>query len=254
MQITVKEAKFLKEGSGGKSGSWKLYKVVDDKNNEYTTFDTKAASLNPGAVIDIGDPIMKDNKLSFKEVVQVISSGTATALATPTPENGKNGMTPAQWEKKDLRDRVSFEAQTAFKGIVGMVSTIFGAEGKEIPGPLYASYEKALKWADSKLAPAPDQALSEQLKKMPSVGDKTEGKASPALPFKNAGEFYTACLKTYRLNKSLVDAEIVGKDLSDPKQRAEAWGSISMVHGVKANEENTTKAEDTIDPEELKFD
>ena len=54
---------------------------------------------------------------------------------------------------------------------------------------------------------------------------------APTPPFKNPGEFYTACNKVYGLNKTKVDAEIVGMDLEDEGQRATAWAAIAAVHG-----------------------
>jgi len=53
------------------------------------------------------------------------------------------------------------------------------------------------------------------------------------LDFKNLGEFYTACLKYFKLQKSSVDKEIPEYDLSIPDQRKRAWQQIVGVYGKK---------------------
>ena len=94
MQITVKEAKKVGEGTKKDGKPWKLYAVVNEDGIEYTTFDTKAGHITPGAVIEIGDITLKDgDKRSFKELV-VISEGPASG---PKP-NGD--MSKEDWEKK----------------------------------------------------------------------------------------------------------------------------------------------------------
>ena len=54
-----------------------------------------------------------------------------------------------------------------------------------------------------------------------------------SLKFKNAGEFYTACLKHLKLCKSKVDAEIPEYDLSKPDQREKAWQQIFGIYGQR---------------------
>jgi len=51
-----------------------------------------------------------------------------------------------------------------------------------------------------------------------------------ALEFKNPGEFYTACLKHFKLAKSRVDAEIAEFDISKPDQRKKAWETIIAIY------------------------
>lgn len=51
--------------------------------------------------------------------------------------------------------------------------------------------------------------------------------------FKNPGEFYTACLKKYKLSKSKVDAEVAAFDLTKADQRKRAWQTIESLYGVK---------------------
>ena len=54
-----------------------------------------------------------------------------------------------------------------------------------------------------------------------------------SLKFKNAGEFYTACLKQLKLSKTRVDAEIPEYDLSKADQREKAWQQIVAIYGQK---------------------
>lgn len=54
------------------------------------------------------------------------------------------------------------------------------------------------------------------------------------LTFKNPGEFYTACLKEFKLSKSKVDAEIANFDITKPDQRKEAWETIVAIYGQVA--------------------
>jgi hypothetical protein len=53
------------------------------------------------------------------------------------------------------------------------------------------------------------------------------------LAFKNAGEFYAACLFHFKLNKSDVEKEISMFDLTKESQRKQAWQSIVSVYGKK---------------------
>jgi hypothetical protein len=51
------------------------------------------------------------------------------------------------------------------------------------------------------------------------------------LEFSNPGEFYTACLKHFKLQKTDADKEISMFNLSDVKQRKDAWLQIIGVYG-----------------------
>jgi len=51
--------------------------------------------------------------------------------------------------------------------------------------------------------------------------------------FKNPGEFYTACLRQFKLTKTRVDAEIAEYDLSKADQRKKAWETITAIYGQK---------------------
>jgi hypothetical protein len=54
-----------------------------------------------------------------------------------------------------------------------------------------------------------------------------------ALEFGNPGEFYTACLKHFKLSKSTADREIPEYDLSNPGQRQKAWQQIVGIYNQK---------------------
>ena len=54
-----------------------------------------------------------------------------------------------------------------------------------------------------------------------------------SLTFKNVGEFYTACLKHFKLSKTQVEKETGVYDLSNPGQRAKAWQSIVEAYGFR---------------------
>ena len=93
----------------------------------------------------------------------------------------------------------------------------------------------------AKLAPPPKSTPQEEADKAVAPASAVTTQASEtsgtpdlaSLKFTNPGEFYTACLKYFKLAKSQVDREISLYDLSKPNQRAEAWKAIIAVYGVK---------------------
>lgn len=237
MQITVRSSKVAKTGESAK-GKWTLYVVVDDTTGvEYTTFDGKAHT-GAGAVLDIGEPEIKEGKHSFKKVVEIVK---AAAAPVSGPAGHTNGMTPEAWAEKDQLERWSRECNTCFMGISQMVSSIFAQPQEtrrdDIPEPLLSVYQNALKWADAhfttKSAPAPEKPKSgaPQSKSEPPQDD-----VNPTL-FKNPGEFYTACNKQFKVPKSIVDSEISGCDLTTDAGRLEAWGKVKAVYGEKPPDE-----------------
>jgi hypothetical protein len=62
---------------------------------------------------------------------------------------------------------------------------------------------------------------------------KSESVDLASLEFKNPGEFYTACLKHFKLSKSQADKEISIYDLTNPGQRQKAWQEIISVYSMK---------------------
>lgn len=248
MQITVKSTKALKSGTN-KNGEWELIGVTSEDGTNYTTFHKGAKNLSPGAVIEF-EPEIKEGKVSFKEY-KVISEGT------PAPVNGKPDMTKEDWAEKDRADRWSKECNTCFMGIMDLakVGSNFTEEQWIKLKPVY---DAALDWADRHFK-------ATTVKVSGSAGTATARKPEDktndphALIFQNAGEFYSACLKYYKLNKTQVDKEIVGYDLSQPAGRLGAWAMILSLYGAKDEKDTTQKAhaaegKETIEPDDLKFD
>jgi len=182
MQITVKEAKKVGEGTKKDGKPWKLYAVVNEDGIEYTTFDTKAGHITPGAVIEIGDITLKDgDKRSFKELV-VISEGPASG---PKPNCD---MSKKDWVKKQRIERDSFEAQTAYIHLpiyLQMDYSELSERGKEL-------WEAATQWCEAKI----DANMGQTSSKAPATETKAPKSTKPpaeGLTFKNVGEFLAAC-------------------------------------------------------------
>ncbi len=177
MQITIKSTRIIREGDG--SDGKRAYKWVSvmaddgsEKGTEYTTFDASVFKLGPGSVIDIGDPETKDGKLRFKKVASVISSVAAVATPpAPGPSSSpESDMSKEDWAEKQLIERASFEAQTAYKGAIELLAARgMAEEGKEL-------IEAALAWGIKRLNPT----LQEAITTMPHLArpeDQKEGKA-----------------------------------------------------------------------------
>lgn len=178
MQITVKEAKFLKEGES-KKGKWKLYKVIADDGTEYTTFDGKASHLTPGTIIDTGPVTLDGDNRSFKEV---------TVISEPVGVKPNGDMSKEDWEKKQRIERASFEAQTAYIHLpiyLQMDYSELSERGKDL-------WKAATQWCEAKL----DANMGQTSSKAPATPDKTpKSTETPAegFTFKNVGEFLSAC-------------------------------------------------------------
>ncbi len=95
---------------------------------------------------------------------------------------------------------------------------------------------------------------AEELEDMAEYGPETKPKAQPQkgkkdaqevppqeMTFKNPGEFYTACLKVFKLTKGKVDAEIAEFDLTKPEQRQRAWQTIVSVYGKQPSTEKPSE-------------
>jgi len=76
------------------------------------------------------------------------------------------------------------------------------------------------------------EQVSEELKEKEPETDLT------ALILRNPGEFYTACLKHFKLSKSKVDAEIAEYDITKVDQRKRAWETIITIYGHKIDSEH----------------
>lgn len=116
----------------------------------------------------------------------------------------------------------------------GRLSDVFTQDIEDIPGLVQqeeftteSAAQRARKEQSAPEEPARDPNVIKTT--APSAESQTEDLKS--LTLKNAGEFYTACLKHFKLPKTQVDAEVSMYDLSNPKQRADAWLQIVSVYG-----------------------
>jgi len=222
MQITVKESKVAKTGSNSK-GEWQLI-VVKDSNTgiDYTTFDKKALT-GPGSVLEIGKPDVKDGKFSFKKC-EIISS--APASVTNSRETS-----PEEWREKQRIERASFEAQTAFKGIIDLAVAWIG-QGKdpramdEVKEPLAL----AMGWADKRLA----ITVKEALKIAPHLDKEKPAPATEKIEelfpeeFKNVGEFLSWAVKKYKANSSDIMAALEVNKPADVNNFEVAKGKLEV--------------------------
>ena len=104
---------------------------------------------------------------------------------------------------------------------------------------LYPVYKAALDWAMAHFKPMTTIQTTTKPKPEPTKST-TEATDLSAMVFANAGEFYAACVKHFNLQKSVVEKEIQGFDLTDEKGRQEAWVAIVSIYGSKSNEEDQT--------------
>jgi|TARA_Y100000310_G_scaffold36889_1_gene34693 hypothetical protein len=154
MEIKVKSAKVLKTGENEK-GAWSLIKVVDETTGiEYTTFDKKA-HIGAGAVLDIGEPEIKEGKRSFKKC-EIISEDA------PRPQN--ESMTKEDWSAKDKIQRMSIERQVCLK----CATEVFVSRGESVRGEsvttLLGVAEEMYQWVSQKASPEATKSKSELVK------------------------------------------------------------------------------------------
>lgn len=232
MQITVSATKVGKSGKSDK-GPWELIVVTSEDGTDYTTFHTGAKHLSPGTIIDIGQPKIEAGKCSFKEY-KIISEPTTV---TPTTSSGREGppdMTPEMWAEKDRLERWSRECNACFMGLPELLKSEPG-EGKA-----KEAYDLALDYAMAHFRlPKPGAKIQPPAPK--TVPQEPQGKVTTSdedwdavgSTFENKGEFYTACLKRWGLQKSEVDKETAGFDLSTDGGRHDAWLAIEAVRRVR---------------------
>ncbi len=197
MEITVKSVKVLKTGEN-KNGSWSLIGVTSDDGTNYATFHKSAANLNPGAVIEIGQPDIKEGKCSFKEYT-VISEGTA---AKP---NGKPDMSKDDWAEKDRLERWSRECNTCFMGIPELLKleTVKGDKASLV-------YNAALDWALKHFNGTPAPVTKKEKPK--TTADEDFEKLTSGSEFKNVGEFLTRISKEIGITSTAICEKLGGKD------------------------------------------
>lgn len=215
-KVTVKDIK-VKEGivkSGQNEGKpWKLIILIGDDGSEFTTFDTGAAEVGVGGIIEL-EPVIKAGKTNFTEF-KIIQKGPISSLP-----NGNGGMTPEMWAEKDRLEQFSRECNTCFTGIVELVK----AKGVITP-ELKQVYDAALDWAMAHFKP-PIQMTKPEV--------KTEKKETPVVTpppvsgeFANPGEFLTACRDNLGLNKSDVLEVMSISDISELGDLNKAYPKVA---------------------------
>jgi hypothetical protein len=96
--------------------------------------------------------------------------------------------------------------------------------------------EKAAPKSESKTAGSAVAQDSSEPAAPASDSSKTETVEPTELTnmeFKNPGEFFTACLKYFKLAKSQAEKDVPEYDLSNPGQRQRAWQTIVSIYGAK---------------------
>lgn len=229
MEITIKDIK-VKEGitkSGPNAGKpWKLIILIGQDGTEFTTFDASAQEVGIGGIIEL-EPIIKAGKINFTEF-KIIQKGQPPVVAS---SNGKPDMSKDDWAEKDRITRRSIERQKS----VDVASSISDDINK-----LLVNAEQIYKWISNDTSPdkpatQPQQGTMREPTQSKSTGVKAEGST-----FADIGKFYQACMDNFKLNKSLVDAEIKGTAMLTEENWLAAYKALAMVHGGQ-DEANTTK-------------
>ena len=183
MQITVKTSKCLTKGTND-YGPWALYKIVATDEKIYTTLADGADVLKPGAIFEPSDVMLGDIKNEVQEF-KFKKFTLVTASSAPPPPGPTRETSPEEWKEKQLIERASFEAQTAYKGAIELLAARgMAEEGKEL-------IEAALVWGIKRLNPT----LQEALTTMPHLArpeDQKERKTvKPGEPhFENPGQLF----------------------------------------------------------------
>ncbi len=118
-QIKIKEIKEVR----GRTGTI-FYAVTDDKGGEFTTFDPNIVSVNPGSLLEI-DVKVDGKYTNIQPGWKLLEAEKREEVKVPAPpEKGAEpkptyGKTSAQIEA----ERRSIEAQTAYKGIIELISS-----------------------------------------------------------------------------------------------------------------------------------
>jgi len=213
MEITVKSVKVVKTGTN-KSGAWELIRVTTLDGTEYTTFDKKVKHMGEGAVIDIGEPDIKEGKISFKEIVKVVKEGQAPAVTSG------NGKSPEQI----AIERCSIEGQTAYNGIIQLIDREAAEKVDIVPADL-----KTLTFDYARVK------MSKSLAKPVAVVKKTEAPAEPSGNggFKNAGQFLAKCQEVFSLNRSQVLENNEVKALYDAGEFDKAYLKLAELKAGK---------------------
>ena len=223
MEITVKEINYS-------TGDKKPTTIVTMDDSKMSGFDSGLKDVNVGDRLDVEIKPKGQwlNIISFT----ILEKGSAAPapVATTSKTNGdRSGMTPDLWAEKDRIERASFEAQTAFKGII----TLVAGHPPELvlSDSIKESLEKALKWADGKLDANMSATLAASIEQLAGKkpADKPEPGGDESLFFKSFGDLLTLCLRDYGVQRSQV-LEWLGMDEKSDFAKLnleEAWMVIS---------------------------
>jgi len=237
MQITIKSVKVGKTGTSAK-GDWELIVITSEDGTDYRTFQKSAKNLIAGTVIDIGETVIKEGKITIKEYT-VVSAPAAPALPNDVQPayipggavkiDTSQDMTPEKWAEKDERQRLSIETQVAYKGIMELA----GAHENPISEKFEVIFDAALDWAmahfktsqpSAKPAPEPLKSKSEDLPDL------------HGMVFADAGKLKTALQNILKMSASQIQKETAGFDLTTEEGRKQAWMQIIAVYREKPDE------------------
>jgi len=229
MQITVKSTRVLKTGTN-KSGDWELIGLTSDDGTTYTTFFKSASSLAPGTVIDIGEPEIKEGKVSFKDFT-VVSAPPVFA-----PADKSEGMTPEKWAEKDRAEQWSRECNTCFMGIMNLASSHY-EEVQELP-----LFKAACLWGLAHFQPAKPET---QQKPSPEPAkSKSEGITTDlsSLVFTDAGKLKTYLKADLKMTGIEIAAATAGYNLLTEDGRRDCWADI-----LKTREQESQMTETNLE-------
>lgn len=225
--LTITEVGQLASGDrkDGK-GKWQSlpFKAKDgDKELSYSTFRTSLFdAIKQGATINADVEVKQDGDWIKRQVMQIYVDGQPLG----GQKQGFRGKSPEELDQTARTMCLSYGKDAVLKETL---------EGQKVDiDRILAIADRFVKWV--KNDKAPESKLEAELFDSPKPKTSVEEKPEPdlkSLKFKNAGEFYTACLKELKLSKTRVDAEIAEYDLSKADQREKAWQQIMAIYGHK---------------------
>jgi len=174
--LTIKKI----EEKHGKDGKSTFYAVFGEGGEEMTTFDVAINQLQIGSIISV-EPKVSGKYINIEK--WKLKQG-ATAQIPPPSSNGKD-MPPEYWENKQRIERASFEAQTAYNGIIKLLES-------KVLELSHATAKKALDWAETKFDSESPPRTATKKTETKQAEQPTETPAE-GLTFKNVGEFLAAC-------------------------------------------------------------
>jgi hypothetical protein len=164
------------------------------------------------------EPIEVNNPESGKKqtvyVMNLRSTVTMAQLADAAREQAKTFML----EAPDLESEYEMQLERD-------VETVFG-DGEPKAKPEVKETTAAEDWDNLK----PDHSAQEPQEAAPEV--KAEGNLMD-MDFKTVGDFYTACHKYFKLDRTATDKEVPEYKLSDAGQRKRAWQQIVGTYNRK---------------------